>query len=471
MNRYYLHKIYNGGYKKWGIYDFNQKGSPSVEKVYSAQKNNLKSNIRSLRGTKTEAEQLTKFFNATKGSGRVKQGLTAEQKELIREKIGKHLNITVTETLNVAQEDRNKSAKLKDEVNSKIKEFISASSKESSIPKREVDRMLETITSALASSRTHPKYKEYNDALKKLNQMKSQMEVRGYGAGKKGYIATGKYGEDFINLLNELYSQVTFGALSGKIGDIGELYGAAVAYVFYHKKAKNVNELLEEFLDGFEASGARIVGGDKSASFYEDADKFGPGGVEVRDKDNNLIGYRLNYTQDKVDFEIDVGDGAVKTFSAKNYSDTSMLTILSGNLYPILEENKPMLYHLMNLLTEFEDGYNLTSSSDFKDMYYISKLTIAIKALVGGVRAMDQSNNIIHTSQADYLLVNNNRTGKAAVYSTKEICKKIEDNIDFIKIDPDSLMQSRNPSALNFKQRFSNIHVSLHLSQLKNSLK
>jgi hypothetical protein len=261
---------------------------------------------------------------------------------------------------------------------------------------------------------------------------------------------------------------ITASAISSKLGDIGELYGAAAVYVFYHKKAKNVNELLDEFIkNGFSSGGTKITGKDLSATFYEDADKFGPGGIEVRDADNNLIGYRLNYTQDKVDFEVEVSDGQIARFSAKNYADTSNITLLSGNLYGILEENKPMLYHLMNVLTDFEDGMRISEKdTDFQQIYNISKLTVGIKALIGGIRAVDKSGNIIHTAQADYLLVNNNRTGRTQVIPTKKICDKMEGLLDYINIRPDALRQSRSIGETNFKNRFSNIHVTLRLREL-----
>ena len=469
MAQYYLHSIAQN-YKKYGILPPGDQGkSPTVQQIYSQQKENLKSQISKLRGSEQEATELTEFFNAAKKGGTVKGGLTAEQKRMILDAIQEKVGVEVTETLNVSDKDRNANARLKQNFDRHIKKFITPSSKEKSVSVKEVDRMMETLRQALSNSKDHSRYKKFSQALKRLEQMQKQLQTKKYGSGQ-GYIIANKEDKDFIKLLNSLYTNITLGAISNKIGDIGELYGAAAAYVFYHQKAKNTNEILEQFLKGFQSGQSKIVGADKSAAYYEDEDAFGPGGVQVKDADGNNIGYRLNYTQDKVDFQIDVPDQGLITFSAKNYADTSILTILSGNLYPILEENKPMLYHLMNLLTVYNDGYSNIGSQDYKDMYEVAKLTVGIKALIGGVRALSQDNQLIHTATADYFLINNNKTGHTKVYQMKQICEKIEDQLNLIIMEPDSLAQQRPIQETNFKARFSNAHVSLHLGELKKTI-
>jgi hypothetical protein len=153
----------------------------------------------------------------------------------------------------------------------------------------------------------------------------------------------------------------------------------------------------------------------------------------------------------------------------KNYSNPSSVTILKGNIYPILAIYNQFIKHYTGLLcSQKEDEPN-----SFNKMYQAAKFTVGVHALIGGVRAVTNNGNIISTASADYFIVNDNTKTEngISVYSTKQLGKAIIDRCDLITLkggDEETINKRYVPG--KYDNRFANISVELHLSQLKKTI-
>ena len=89
-------------------------------------------------------------------------------------------------------------------------------------------------------------------------------------------------------------------------------------------------------------------------------------------------------TDDKVDIEIEVPDeNRTITASIKNYSDPREVTLLKGNIFPILANYSAFMKHYMKLISSMD-----SPQGDLNQMYQAIKFTVGIHALVGGVKAL-----------------------------------------------------------------------------------
>lgn len=485
MSTYYLHS-------KLQLYQLfgnnppsdNYSPPPNVNSIYGLQKKRMRQEYMGLRGTAAEAQELQKFLNLTQDMGR-ENSQNSSQDQIIsrlRQEIGDQIDVTVTNTLGVSQEDKRNNAALNEKrakLNSKIQQVFTPGKKHHTISRVEFERVLQQLEKVYNSipvrrlNEAQKKFKfHYLRILKYIETLKAEnseiYKKYNFGEGLRVLDTENISARQFINSLNAAQSMVTFGDLSQKIGSIAEMFGAATAYMYFNKSTAGYEDVVNDFINKglTKNKSIKVTGGDTSSKVF--TDKLGNQFVNKKnftDNGNNI--YSLNATQDKVDFSITVPDSRSSlNFSVKNYASDNRISLLSGNIYPILDEYPDFLYHFLNTINLLPK----TSQADL--LYQAAKYTVGVKALIGGVRALGDNGQIIRTEQADYLMVNTHTRKKGIrVYPARQICQQIEKNINLLEFGHE-FNQPMNLSKLDaFDNRFMNMHVYLHLSALKNSLK
>jgi hypothetical protein len=81
----------------------------------------------------------------------------------------------VTETLNITEEDKNASLRLKKEISEKSKDILTPSKNAETIPKKRVDSLVSKLENVIKNSKPNePNYKEfvnrYNDIMSLYNK-------------------------------------------------------------------------------------------------------------------------------------------------------------------------------------------------------------------------------------------------------------------------------------------------------------
>ena len=149
-------------------------------------------------------------------------------------------------------------------------------------------------------------------------------------------------------------------------------------------------------------------------------------------------------TQDKVDVILTFnGDNETKLYtSVKNYNlaKSSSISLLSGvSLLKYLQMYGTFLNHYLNVTVEHPDSKDKHPNGTILLYYHNTMLySLALKALAGGV--LKRTSNGTGLSQmSEYLIINDNSSGKIKVYSTKEIMNKlyyISDIQNFVLLRP-----------------------------------
>lgn len=485
MSTYYLHSKLEL-YKLFGNNPpSNNYSPPNVNSIYWFQKKRIRQEYMRLRGSAAEAKKLEDFLNLTQDMG-TENSQNSSYDQIIsrlRQEIGEQVGVTVTNTLGVSDEDKTASAVLNEKraaLNSAIEQVFTPGKKHNTISRAEFEKalqQLEKVHKAIPKRGLNKAQKKFNfhysrilkyiETLKKGN---SEMYKKyNFGEGLIVQDTDNISARQFINSLNAALSMVTFGDLSQKIGAIAEMFGAATSYMYFNKSVEGYEDIVNDFIDKglTKNKSIQVTGGDTNAKVF--TNKLGSQFVNQKnftDNGNNI--YSLNATQDKVDFSITVPDNRGSlNFSVKNYASDNRITLLSGNIYPILDEYPDFLYHFLNTINLFPPN-----ASQANLLYSVAKYTVGVKALMGGVRALDDSGQIIRTERADYLMVNTHTRKKGIrVYPARQICQQIDNNISLLEFS-NEFNQPMNLSKLDaFDNRFMNMHVYLHVSALKKSLK
>ena len=479
-SKYILYQIY-GNKPPQGR---NTSPPPSPQSIYGQQKKMMRQEYSKLKGNKAEEKRLEQFLNLSSELGKTK--ISPEQKEErskmfdeLRSEISRTIGVKVTDTLRVEDEDVTNQARLKmgkEKLDKKVNQVFSKSRVEGTISQRELNRVVSDMEKVHRQIRenniTNENAEAFMAAYNTVKQYINRAEQTGNMTkrGGKSFIVK-DFGEDmtgdqFIQALNRAQNLISYGNLSGKIGQIGEMFGAAAVFSYFNKGQQGYDEIMSQFVkSGFtKAKGVKVTGDDKTNKYFSSS--IGKQYVsrlnkQATDENGNI--YALNLTDDKVDFTIDVADQRKNlNFSMKNYSDASEITLLSGNIFPILDEYPNFLYHFLNLtnLAPSTSGANL--------VYQAAKITVAIKALIGGVRAVDAKGGLIKTPTADYLIINtNSRKNGIKVYSSRDICQQIESNVDkFIGFNKDFNTPGKVDKS-GYDNRFASMHVFLRSGNLR----
>ena len=253
---------------------------------------------------------------------------------------------------------------------------------------------------------------------------------------------------DLIARLNQLYSKVNVSVLKQKIGKIGEYFAGAAVAAANAKITNHTGEIID-YLKWAMKKNALVNTGDNKTYHYQ----------ATFEESNNGIAISTMAVDDKVDMEV-FFSGHTIPMSVKNYTNISKITIFKGNLLSLLAQQ-----HYNSLLRTYA-----REKTKNDEAYALLRKICFVKALSGGVLAMDKSGNIISTPTAKYLVVNHQ--GKRwYVWPMYNIIRKYEQNEKIAEFDPElpqtgSAMLAETKSSYNTGV-FSS-HISLYTSQLRN---
>ena len=489
MNYYYLHEKWSD-YQRFGLNDpsSDKEEGLNINDVIQNQHRRLLAEVESLRDNESERITIENSVNqllAIQGKNDVNDSdeYYTTLKKSIEEKIGLSVDQSLGASEKTIADNASIGAKKNEEDQSlakmlKPKDYADGSVGIGEKTLNDAIQRLESAAKKLGNSiNTSNAFnfkKEFDIVKKYLNKINS-FEIKEFkNLGTKSYIlpeeSDGITREEFTKALVSAYSRLTYGSLASKVGDIAEYFGAAAAARVLLKE-NEVTQEIEKMLTNDKSGMIKVTGKERTQAAFKSSlgETYTQGKL---DQDGNSF-YTLKATQDKVDFKIVIDDktGESLNFSVKNYKNPSTIHLLKGNIYPILEENMVFLYHFLNMITAFKDG-GRPNENDINAIYDEAKRMVGIRALIGG-RLIKQDNQLIHSDTADYLLVVNNskKNNPASLYSTKTLGQNIIKSINFIEIKPEFNTPLRSPDMTNESSRFSNIEVSLHLSQLKASMR
>lgn len=472
-------------------------GMENTAQIINNQRLIIQSVLDDIPGTEEEAQRLQESMILSKQLAGVSASPGSEANSIMNKfltELAEAMSLDITESLNVSASSRDKAIKpITEEQFNKLKEIRNKygfKDNNKSIPRYKYNELLQKLIKARNNAIDDPSNSKVTEMLSQIIDalMEYNPDIpRSDGGGSiwKTY-KTGKSlrfedqpqaAAELSELMNLGEAIVSLGGLSQDIGKIGEQFGAMAALVYYEQEEKITDEMIKQLIQTGQVQGknarVRITGDDKSrkgyyaqvkSNFTKNASR-GPKGK------NEEYFYQLGKTDDKVDLTVTLQGGKEQiNFSVKNYADTSTVTILSGNIFPILDMYNMFLEHYIALLMS-----SSTPSDSLHSMYQMMKSTVGIHALIGGVRAIDDAGGIITTPTAHYFMVNNNSRTDAnslRVYSTKAVGQKILNHADLIELLGGSepiINKPYNPD-VSYDDRFSGIDVELKLSQLKNSI-
>ena len=472
------------------------KNKSSTINVVRIQRKNIENKIKTLKGTNKEANKIQEGLQIQKA---LMGSINSNDDSLIQQfmiELGEDLGIVITDSLDASQRDKDLMTKVKNvkpnfrKIRNKYqnRKYITASEFKESLRKFEI-ALSKATTPEEQSTKA---YKALEEIYKLLQDYTPPENWSGENTksiwdriGKGGHISLEKYPELRDNvgkLLSRGEALVTTGALANKVGVIGEEFVAAALAITYDKEKELTYEALKGLMGKskitFSPNGlsVRIAGEDKSKKgFLANQNQTSSQlanfiGKAKEEKIGEKSFYHFNATDDKVDVEIRVTPESFPiNISVKNYSNPSVVTILSGNIFPILAMYENFINHYVWLVISRDKALD----SDINSLYQAIKFTTGFHALVGGVKALNKDNNIITTPTASYFVVNDNkRTDKNSiqVFNTKIIAEKIITDTELIElINGENIMSQYYPKK-GLDNRFSNIQVELRLAQLKKSI-
>lgn len=466
-----------------------------------------------LQGNQTEAEQLQKDLNLQMALI-TNPGQATEESSIIDQflkDLGDAMAIEITNTLNMTEASKDsKSGAVRGEDARRILESISKRDKKfnaianpgeaRTVRRSDVESMIRKLEGVQKNKLGDPaaikKLREIELELKKLNAAVTEAGAwhkigRGFNLELDKSTDIGKTAYRINKLLNYANELIIVGDVSSEIGIIGEQAIAAMLTIVQAEKERLTKEGIQALVQGFLGGGnlksgavtlpsgirVAITGDDKSRKGYyaDEVSAFTPHAKQS----GKFVSF--GSTDDKVDIEIEVpSEERTITASIKNYSNPSEVTILKGNIFPMLANYSAFMKHYMKLISSSD-----APQGDLNQMYQAIKFTVGIHALVGGVKAI-KNDSIITTPTASYFIVNNNKSRNKGVevIPTNLIASQILENADLIDLMGDDKIASHLPKADRAKgnilayydksadldKRFSNISVNLKLNQIKRSI-
>lgn len=453
--------------------------------VYKEHKEKMYELVNSLRNNSNERTQIENYLNSIytlNNSGEIVSNEDGKMFNKVIEDIGKEVNTQVTKGLDIIESEKQNFVQLINiagkELQDKIKriqEDPKISANASIIGKNRLKKYIETFKLALKNSNKNignqEARRELQKALENINRIINNNKETILGPGGYEYYSfdNPRTMRSLLKSLNTAYAVITYGDLAKKKGQIGEMFGAVATYYALNKEEDGANEIVQDFLQNMQKgnNNIRITGESKSQKVF--SSELGKQFVSRYSifEDENGVKYKLDAnTDDKVDFEISVPESHKETikFSMKNYGNISQITLLKGNIYPILDNYLNFLNHFLEL----------TNSTDITllDKYFgLLKSTVGIHALIGNVYAI-KDDALIKTKTADYLVINKSsqKVGNFTVFSTSEVSDAILKSSSLISLNTEDIIRKPYNPAKEFDNRFSNTQVELHINQLKNSL-
>lgn len=280
-----------------------------------------------------------------------------------------------------------------------------------------------------------------------------------------------------------------------KVGS-STLHGTYAEYIIeftnllaQNKATKTFAETIEEFSQNLSDAAKKTKGQLTSRKALVGAN-FSHDFVDLGIVVDNNVRWRLdddkhgNYiyatgTQDKVDVDIMFEDLKIPA-SVKNYNFNNPVRdmhFLEGRSILVLLQDKPdLLNHYLNIAAPHGDA-NFDNRLIGKSSE-VMKLAILLKALAGGIYALDGSGTINPSEQAEIIVINDNSQGKFRVFSVAWILDKVERKINsLVKTGDFDTLRLRNDwvggaaaNKKNAKARITNLLKQLHNAKVSVSI-
>lgn len=288
----------------------------------------------------------------------------------------------------------------------------------------------------------------------------------------------------------DLTKQVTNDAIAGALG---EYIPAITQYVYQQLEDEKIDELLNNFENNFDCFIGEISGEVKKKVVGQKTSRKALLKNKVSSKkDNNHatdaqiadVPIRTNYTQDKVDVELELPDHQKINASMKNVNlFAGNIKVLTGTSTLNFLQDYPGFgnYYLNVTANNGRFSNDSAPASEIQRAHDLAKLTIALHALIGGVWGEDKETGLIgKTPAAEILVVNNTagKTGNFKIYFMSDLLDKIEKNLDLVKIEgwdgvrtyDNTWLRPYSPNINSALARSAQVLAQLHTEQLKVSI-
>lgn len=263
--------------------------------------------------------------------------------------------------------------------------------------------------------------------------------------------------EKFVGEINRLIGQAKKGANAQLTGEVGEMY-ATISMAALQKKTKGeVQKLLKDLLNGVTSLESLGLAGKNSSTAVKVTSNFALQGLDQESRSNmgeifqkfgsNII--RISPTQDKVDVEITLDNNSTLNASIKNYDLSSggrKIHILNGSdILNYIQEYANFVNHYLNMTAIGDTTISARNGSLVKAANEIMALTLAVKALMGGVEKMDANGNHGLSDTAEVFIVHDSSQvlGGWSIYFMSDIIDKLvsvgERIFNYVDIDGFSL--------------------------------
>lgn len=289
---------------------------------------------------------------------------------------------------------------------------------------------------------------EYKDTIQTVKQgvaQNKQLSSTDVSFSKKA-----KGFSSFIEDLNELLNMATMAAGTQIMGDLAEYVAAIMPSIYEGMLNKGFKDATKDF---FKTLDKLVVGQSRSAKVLDSDVVFGTKENTYINKKGKLIetlqlgSYnlesRINYTQDKIDVILQVGDGKPLGASVKNIkANSTLIHLLSGtSLLKYLQLYPEFSNHYLNVTANerIKDGSRISNrapKTDVAAMHSAMLSTLGVHALVGGLLGKKAAGSgVYRTGKAQVLVINmhGNGRGKFKVYSMSDLLQNVDKNFIFEK--------------------------------------
>lgn len=268
---------------------------------------------------------------------------------------------------------------------------------------------------------------------------------------------------DVNKLINDV-QQKTQAYWAGQVGEIDPLIvQEMIKLKAFITTQEQVNEIVQDIIskaskygqEGFSSSKG-VIRASLFANFSNQLKDVKKQGKKIIANDLYVAGlgkakHEISYTQDKVDIRLSFSDPEDNYMSVKNYNleKANTIKLLSGaNIIYYLQEYPEFINHYLNITAQHFSpdkekrkrkndtiyANNLAPINDVQMAHATMILSVALKAIAGGVLTQSQQGSIGLSQEAPIFLVNDSSSGGYRVYFVDDLIEQINENISLIKL-------------------------------------
>ena len=394
----------------------------------------------------------------------IARDLTADEYEIIKQAIEqsvaqKYPNAQIDWTsLKVLENGGNSSAIISalDQQTQKTLSKFSEIGQRQHTQKGAIERRIQLLNSIyinVAKDLAANNIQEAKDFATKLNQLNNewksiQQNAQNFKQNKFGQalLKTSQH-QNFIAQLQNLISSLKVGAITQIAGDLAEIVVSTVSAQVTKKATAATNDLLNQI--------TKNIVGDQRSSKQLKTDLFAvelqskiEAGKQVKEKPKSEDGksqkiptpwgyVNTNYTQDKVDVNFVFEDKNKSQFtipaSIKNINKKSHSAISLQNGYSILSQIQEYQNFTNNYIA-VKAQYDIKPKHRSDNLINMAdnalKMTLAVRALQGGMQGIKKGETgFSRTQAAEILIVNDSSTGHFKVYSITDILNRMSEGV------------------------------------------